>query len=460
MKFQVLITILIAGAFMCQTGCSDDDGPVCGDGRLEGAEQCDDGNGVAADGCSPVCTIEVELCTDGADNDGDGAIDCDDTECLTFAACEAICAAPLVVDDPINVQGDTTGSDDFAVSTCQEMFGGAGGSDMAFEVTPVNPVLQVRLQSDFDQGIAVRSACDDALSELACADFFLGGGDEIIVTRVTPGEPVSVIVGAFEAGQEGPFSLDIVSRPVQCNDGLVDRPEEQCDDTNNDPGDGCDDACQFELVCGDGFVAFQDFDGNETCDDGNTVPGDGCDDTCQAEATPEVEPNEDGTPEPGGMETEGNDFDAAGAQGPFTESFIIDGVLSPAGDEDIFAIENLSPYYESIRIDTHRQGRGIGQPCFGLLDTALAVRNDTGLLLDQNDDRAGAADRCSGMFFLMAPGQTIYAHLIHWGDNFESDPYFLSVKMASCGDGVVENLEVCDDGNHDPGDGCDENCGQ
>jgi cysteine-rich repeat protein len=30
----------------------------CGNGRQEGSEQCDDGNGVAGDGCSGFCTLE------------------------------------------------------------------------------------------------------------------------------------------------------------------------------------------------------------------------------------------------------------------------------------------------------------------------------------------------------------------------------------------------------------------
>jgi cysteine-rich repeat protein len=47
----------------------------CGDGVLGvPAEECDDGNGVADDGCSPACQIEDE-CQNGVDDDGDGRID-------------------------------------------------------------------------------------------------------------------------------------------------------------------------------------------------------------------------------------------------------------------------------------------------------------------------------------------------------------------------------------------------
>jgi len=55
--------------------------PVCGDGVIEGGEQCDDGNTNPGDLCSATCIIEecgngvqdpMELCDDGNLVDGDG----------------------------------------------------------------------------------------------------------------------------------------------------------------------------------------------------------------------------------------------------------------------------------------------------------------------------------------------------------------------------------------------------
>jgi cysteine-rich repeat protein len=54
---------------------------TCGNGTLEGGEDCDDGNTIAGDGCSPACRFEVcgngivdpgEECDDGNTTDGDG----------------------------------------------------------------------------------------------------------------------------------------------------------------------------------------------------------------------------------------------------------------------------------------------------------------------------------------------------------------------------------------------------
>jgi fibro-slime domain-containing protein len=68
---------------------------------------------------------------------------------------------------------------------------------------------------------------------------------------------------------------------------------EQCDDGNNNLGDGCTPFCRLEptctydsagckSVCGDGLLLASDTD--QQCDDGNTVGGDGCTADCKTES--------------------------------------------------------------------------------------------------------------------------------------------------------------------------------
>ena len=61
--------------------------PACGDGAVNGEEECDDGNLDAADGCSPTCAIEMGWScmnepSECSPNCGDGEItsteECDD----------------------------------------------------------------------------------------------------------------------------------------------------------------------------------------------------------------------------------------------------------------------------------------------------------------------------------------------------------------------------------------------
>jgi cysteine-rich repeat protein len=77
-----------------------------------------------------------------------------------------------------------------------------------------------------------------------------------------------------------------------CGDGEI-VGAEQCDDGNQEDGDGCSSSCQVETGwqctgepsvcetdCGDGIVA-----GTELCDDGNQEDGDGCNSSCEIECS-------------------------------------------------------------------------------------------------------------------------------------------------------------------------------
>ena len=48
--------------------------PVCGDGVVNGDEQCDDGNDVSADGCEADCTLPT--CGNEVIDPGEGSCDC------------------------------------------------------------------------------------------------------------------------------------------------------------------------------------------------------------------------------------------------------------------------------------------------------------------------------------------------------------------------------------------------
>jgi cysteine-rich repeat protein len=67
-----------------------------------------------------------------------------------------------------------------------------------------------------------------------------------------------------------------------CGDGVLQAPlGEECDDGNNDSGDGCTANCKLEF-CGDGIINDAP---NEQCDDGNTQDGDCCSSSCEIESS-------------------------------------------------------------------------------------------------------------------------------------------------------------------------------
>ena len=55
----------------CSPSCHEE---ICGNGLLDCDEDCDDGNQVAGDGCSPICSVELEDCGDGKLDPADGRI--------------------------------------------------------------------------------------------------------------------------------------------------------------------------------------------------------------------------------------------------------------------------------------------------------------------------------------------------------------------------------------------------
>ncbi|MBN2722979.1 MAG: DUF4215 domain-containing protein [Deltaproteobacteria bacterium] len=83
--------------FTAVTSCTPDEvkvSTVCGDGKIQGLEQCDDGNLVSGDGCDVNCNIEyTEICNNNQDDDLNGFIDCLDPQCAESEYCQGeICS--------------------------------------------------------------------------------------------------------------------------------------------------------------------------------------------------------------------------------------------------------------------------------------------------------------------------------------------------------------------------------
>src|SRR5262245_29602906 len=78
------------------------------------------------------------------------------------------------------------------------------------------------------------------------------------------------------AGSSAGGSAGAITIHLPCGDGDLDD-DEECDDGNREPDDGCSRDCVIENPpCGDGVRARR-----EACDDGNTVSDDGCRADCR-----------------------------------------------------------------------------------------------------------------------------------------------------------------------------------
>jgi len=257
----------------------------CGNGLLEGAEECDDGNLVSEDGCSSTCAIEFcgdlvvqpglgEACDDGnaVDEDGcssacaieecgDGVLQvglgeaCDDGNLVSEDGCSSLCAVEIcgdgVVQAGLGEQCDDSNmlSGDGCSAACLVEFCGDG-------------LLQVGLGEECDDGNMVSGdGCSDSCLNETCGDGVVNGSEECDDGNTVGGDGCSAIC------------LDEV-----CGNGVLD-PGEACDDGNLVSEDGCSAVCAIEF-CGDLVVQAGL---GETCDDGNAVDEDGCSSACAIE---------------------------------------------------------------------------------------------------------------------------------------------------------------------------------
>ena len=129
--------------------------PVCGNGALEGTEQCDDGNTANGDGCSSTCTTEAAGLSGLGQKCGTGLPACpaNAPDCVGFTQGKTFCS-PICL---ANGTGTTNGSGQFTGSgagalnplpndaTCTGAFTGTigtAGCDAIVAVTPPdNPLL-------------------------------------------------------------------------------------------------------------------------------------------------------------------------------------------------------------------------------------------------------------------------------------------------------------------------------
>lgn len=197
---------------------------VCGDGRRDYGEECEDGNVANGDGCSASCLREggvAPQCGNGVINRSlqGGGEDCDDGNLVSGDGCSSTCLA----------EGSSS-----VGATC-------GNGDVA----TLNP-----LQAQGEE-------CDDGNARR---------GDGCSNECLWEGSPTLVEVGG-----------------VICGDGILEQPTEQCEDGNTSTGDGCSDRCLWEgsavaygSACGNGGSPEY----GEACDDGNLMDGDGCSSRC------------------------------------------------------------------------------------------------------------------------------------------------------------------------------------
>lgn len=220
----------------------------CGNGIVQDAEQCDDGNSSNSDACLANCTLA--FCGDGFVHVGfeqcDDANDTPNDDCVSCAV--AFCGDGFVHAGFEQCDDGNKNENDGCTTQCTFNNGACG-----------NGVIEPGEQCD-DGNASNDDACLTTCQKAFCGDGFVQNGVE-------------------QCDDKNGSNTDACLTTCQvakCGDGFVHTGVETCDDGNGSNTDACPTTCK-KAACGDGFVQA----GVEACDDGNLVSGDGCSSTCQ-----------------------------------------------------------------------------------------------------------------------------------------------------------------------------------
>ncbi len=284
----------------CDATCHVEAPVGCGNGMIVAPETCDDGNTAANDGCSATCATETgytctgtpSVCTMGGGAGGT----CTAPSTLTLTA--------MGTDLAGTGTGDTTSAmNNLPAGACDGGTAGGGNDNIwKFTLTDTRDVI-VLLESTtaFDGGIRVMTSPCDITTEVidvagvdGCSDAGVVGDTEALGYVKLPPGTYYVSVDGYTDQDMGTYSFSVTAKLTECGNGNVGILE-QCDDSNQAAGDGCNAKCEVEtgynctqpmtgpsvcqmIGCGDGLLQA-----GETCDDDNIAPGDGCDATCHVE---------------------------------------------------------------------------------------------------------------------------------------------------------------------------------
>ena len=423
---------------VCDANCRLVEGSAryCGDGLLnDDSEACDEGQdpSLFSEFCPyemsacEVCDADCQLRAGLARNCGDGIVNepfesCDDGNAITEACpyglsnyscliCDADCQeievnAPYCGDRIIQ-EGFGEVCDSGLSPNLRCTYGQSNCMVCNEDCQEVAGIPSVCGDGIIDEAL---ESCDDGNAETETCYGLAGGSCRVCdagcqfrtLTATYCGD--SVIQAEFEScddgGTERSDGCDDLCRLETCGNGIL-QPwgDEECDDANDDPLDGCH-LCR--LTCGDGIRGQ-----NEECDDANVIGGDGCDAECN-------------------LETCGN------------------GILQVEANEECDDGNTNNADGCDYLCRQERCGNGILQ--------AGELCDDGNLSLGDGCD-ANCQFECGNGFRDMS-------EQCDDGNRSPGDGCDPECYIEECGNGRLDNNEACDDGNLLNGDGCSDQCAQ
>ena len=230
----------------------------CGNGEVDGGEECDDGNDIGGDGCENDCTYSCtrdEACRDSNI--------CNGEETCAMGAHACVPGVPLAdgyvcLVDPRSI---CLGGECLA-SVCGDAFVDPGAGEFC------EPALDPECRADCTSGCTGGEDCPDDGEACNGREYCNDGTHACDRGAPLPdGTPCGISTDRRE------LCLGGTCRESVCGDLFVDAgadvPEE-CEDGNAVDGDGCDGDCTFSCHTDDECGDIEICNGTETCDTGST----------------------------------------------------------------------------------------------------------------------------------------------------------------------------------------------
>lgn len=149
--------------------------------------------------------LAPEVCTNGADEDGDGLVDCADETCASADGCTgpASCGSPVFIDVGAEITGSTSGQPSYHSGSCA-----GAGNDAVHVFTPASGGIfcMDTVGSDFDTVLYARTACQVPGTQVTCNDDTFGLQSQIELV-LSAGETVFIYVDGFSGS--GSYALNV-----------------------------------------------------------------------------------------------------------------------------------------------------------------------------------------------------------------------------------------------------------
>jgi cysteine-rich repeat protein len=293
------------------SSCTPASSITCGDAQIVSPESCDDGNSSAGDGCSDICRVEQGYSCSGEPSSCVLSASLDLVEVDLQTPGDALVTRDLgtgldwldltetvglsfnnIVNDPT-----TWANQGWRHARTGEVC--AVLAKLGIAPTPCPGSTMTAAYAGAQQFVALfGETMNFPFPASAYGIFDYGSATQAGAALVVPASPdslVSVDLDAYPKDQAYPDRGQLLVRSSSlCGDGAS-RLGEECDDGNENSGDGCSTDCEVEtgfvctgspsnctfvtpFTCGDGSILSP-----ESCDDGGAALGDGCSDICRVE---------------------------------------------------------------------------------------------------------------------------------------------------------------------------------